>query len=121
MSELLWRADVDALLHQHGGGPHLGRIFPLVCHAEAGVQARVLKDVPTHPGQTVLHLVCRQCHRGVVDIAVVEPVTTPRRCRHQGPLDWGAFRGEVMLACRRCDRVHFAATPAAAPSWLRRI
>ena len=27
----------------------------------------------------------------------------------------GYFRGEVVLACRRCDRVHLMVTPARAP------
>lgn len=115
---LLWRTDMEALLTQLGGTQTVGRTLPLACHAGAGVLAGVHKDVPAHPGQAVLHLRCGQCRSAVYDIAVKEPVMTPKRCAHRAPLDVGYFRGEVFLLCRRCDRAHLVVTPARPPRGL---
>ena len=53
-ADLLWRADLEALLVQLGGTPAEGRLPPVPCHAAAASQG-VFKDVPARPGQAVLH------------------------------------------------------------------
>jgi hypothetical protein len=83
------------------------------------VLVRLFKDDPTHPGQAILHLFCGQCHTPVVDVAVVEPIETLTRCQHHAPLDWGYHQGEVLIGCRRCNRVHLRVSPAMAPrGWM---
>jgi hypothetical protein len=112
MAALLFRRDVETLAVQQGMRPSEGLVLRLGCHPAAGVRIAVLKDRDDWPGAPVVHVSCWQCQTALVDIAVEEPVTTPRRCDyHRGP-SLAYMRGEVMLVCEACDRALFLATVA---------
>src|SRR5262249_37060477 len=100
MVDLWVRGDVLALAR--GLNPTTGAVLPLACphgHDGAALRAEVRRETQGRPCTTVMHVQCFQCHAAVVDIAVVEPVTAPRRCGHRLGGYVGFLRGEVILAC----------------------
>jgi hypothetical protein len=64
-----------------------------------------------------MHVFCAGCQAALADIAVEEPVMTPKRCTHRAPAVLGYHRREVMLVCDACDRVLFSAPVARRQAW----
>ena len=107
-----FRDDVERVARRVGMRPGEGIVLPLACHSDAGVRLEVLRGAPDAPQLVVAHVYCAGCQALLADIAVEEPVTTPRRCGHRAPSYVSYFRREVIVSCEACDQASFLATVA---------
>lgn len=111
MAALLFRREVETLARHQGLRPQdVGQVLTLGCHPDAGCLVHVLKEDQGRACTTIVRLLCWSCHTPIVDLAIREPVLTPRRCMHHRGALVAYGRGHVLLLCPACDRLWVDAT-----------